>query len=68
MTLHVTTSEALEKEDVMRIYGTARRIDPQLGEFLRILEVPSLEHSIAGKTPMVLFKDRPYSVGDSERP
>ncbi len=66
VTLHVTTSEPLENEEIMRICGMARRVDPQLGELLRILEVPSLEYSIAGKTPMVLYKDRPYSAGNSD--
>lgn len=35
----------------------AHRIDPRFGESLEVREVPELERTIAGKTPMILVKD-----------
>lgn len=68
VTLNVTANKPLGDEDLKRIYGMARRIDSQFGKFLRIQEVPDLDRTVAGKTPMILNKDRPYRVGDSEHP
>lgn len=67
VTLRITTSGSLDEEEIRRIYSMARRIDLRFGEFLEISEVPELEHTVAGKTPMVLVKDRPYRDEDGER-
>ena len=57
VTLNVTVSESLAESDIERIRGMAHRIDPRFGESLEVREVPELERTIAGKTPMILVKD-----------
>ena len=57
VTLNVTVSGTLAEADVERIRGMAHRIDPRFGESLEVREVPELERTIAGKTPMVLVED-----------
>lgn len=62
VTLNVTVGKALAEADVERIRGMARRIDPWFGEFLEVREVPELERTIAGKTPMILVRDGSVST------
>lgn len=65
VTLNVTVSKTLAEADVRRIRGMAHRIDPGFGEFLKVREVPELERTIAGKTPVILVRDGSASTHEA---
>lgn len=59
VTLNVTTREPMENAEIRSIRDAAGRIDSQFGEMLRIRDVPDLERTVAGKTPMILDRKEP---------
>ena len=54
VTLRLKTNEPLDDRDEVLVRRLARRVDPLLGDVLRVVSVADLERTIAGKTPMVI--------------